>query len=540
MFRKLLSLLGDSLVFGVATALSQLINFLLVPLLTRYLGPADYGILDMLNIFMGLYVPVANIGMSNAIFRRFNVSKDESARRDVLSTGLVSVVGSTAAFGAICFLASPLLAQHLLHDPQLIGLVWLTILSAMLHSVQNIGLVTLRADRHVKTVAQISIFKVLSTILPTVFFVTVMHLGVAGSVYGTLVGSIASTVATFVATRSRFGLTMSRATWGAMFSYGLPFVFHHLMGVLLGVFGQIVVNQWLGARETGLYGMALKFSLPFAFIVNSVQKAWVPFKFQIHADDADPMGTFRGIVTYYLAGSTYLWLGVSLWGPLLLVLMTAPSYHTAAALVPITAIIPLCEGMYFMLGTGIELGDNTRAMPLVTLSGLATVMVGSLVLVPSFLGAGAACASALSWLVMATIIYLLSQRQFPIKYDWPVIGSLLLVSSALILFNAWLSSGLGLIERSALALVLSLAYPAIVALILLRSEHERHRVRILFDKLTKQRAGRGKKQKPNAEPEAESTREPEAGSSAERTEAASENAAASAGAAEPVSTTIPE
>src|SRR4051794_4564013 len=97
MLRKLLSLLSDVAVYGVSSLLGQVIGFLLLPLYTRYLTPKDQGVVAMMAIVTLLFGPLANLGMTNAIFRRFNLEKAPGERRRVLSSGLVSVLVSSLA-----------------------------------------------------------------------------------------------------------------------------------------------------------------------------------------------------------------------------------------------------------------------------------------------------------------------------------------------------------------------------------------------------------------------------------------------------------
>ena len=80
MFRKLISLLSDTLTYGTSSLIGQVLNFLLLPLYTRYLGVTDFGVIGMLIVVMMLFGPLANLGMTNAIFRRYSLSKDEDTR----------------------------------------------------------------------------------------------------------------------------------------------------------------------------------------------------------------------------------------------------------------------------------------------------------------------------------------------------------------------------------------------------------------------------------------------------------------------------
>ncbi len=483
MLRKLQSLASDSMIYGASSALGQMINFLLVPMYTHHLSEADFGVWAMLNIALMLFVPLANLGMSNTVFRRFNTCKDDEERQEVLSTGLFSVLGSTLLLGVLCLTFVAPLTDMFINRADGVLLMQLTIVTAMIDSVGAITMVILRADRLVRTAAVMNILKLLVSITVTVVLVAALEMGLLGAVIGILAGTVVGTTAQFFVTRHAFRPKIRSDTWRAMLSYGLPFVPHQVQAVLLTIFGQFIVLARLGAEEGGLYRLAVMFAVPFAFIVHAVQKAWVPFKFQIHAHDEDPAGFFRTAVTYYFAGTTYLWVGVCAWGPLALLLMADAKFHDAAILIPVVAAVPLFEGFYFMLGTGIELSNNTRTIPLVSFMGLVTVSCTALPLVNALGAMGAALGTVIGWSVMAATVFAMSQRQFRVSYDWPSLFAFLGCSIACVVLMYQAHLALNIPGRIALALGLSIAYPVLLTLILLRSSTERARMKELGRRL---------------------------------------------------------
>jgi O-antigen/teichoic acid export membrane protein len=238
----------------------------------------------------------------------------------------------------------------------------------------------------------------------------------------------------------------------------------------------------LGLGDAGIYAIATKFALPVGVIVNAVQEAWVPFKFQVHAQETDSQPFFRSIFTYYFAAITYLWVGVSLWGFDVVRLMTDSAFHAAAYLVPLLALLRVSQGIYFMMGTGIELTDRTGAYPLISLAGLATVVAAAFALTGPLGAAGAALASVLCWLVMAAIMYAIAQRHFKIDYDWPTIVCFVALSVSCVGIGYAVQSA-ELWQRLTVYLAISLAYPLVALLLLARSSAERDRMRLLAARL---------------------------------------------------------
>src|SRR4051812_35801101 len=265
MLRKLLALLSDSATYGASSLIGQLLSFLLLGVYTTYLSPPEYGVIGMLAIVSMLFGPLANLGMTNAIFRRYSMTKDPEARAAVLSTGLLSVLACSGVLLLITVAAAEPIARVVVGDPEATDLVRITLLSAAIGTIATVPRVVLRAARRVRIVALLNLAQILLTAGPTLWFVIVREQGLRGFVLGTLVGDVLSAVLAFAAARGFFNLRFALPTWRDMLSYGLPFVPHHVQAVALALFGQYMVREMLGLGDAGLYNMATKFAMPVAF-----------------------------------------------------------------------------------------------------------------------------------------------------------------------------------------------------------------------------------------------------------------------------------
>jgi O-antigen/teichoic acid export membrane protein len=479
LWSKLVGLLGDSATYGLSSVLVQFVQFLLLPVYTRYLSPPENGIIAMLAIVAMLFGPLANLGMTNAVFRRFNQAADENTARTVLGTGLLSVVAGSLVWLVIAVVFADWIAADFVGDANTTGLVRLCLLSAAINTIAQVPNITLRARRRVRTAAGLNLASVIISICTTILFVVGFEMGVKGWVLGMLAADLTLLVLAFACTWGSFDLRLDRTVWKSMISYGLPFVPHRLQAVALAQFSQYMVREMLGLGDAGIYSIATKFALPVGVTVNAIQEAWVPFKFQIHSQESDARPYFRSIFTYYFAAIMYLWVGVSLWGFDVVRLMTAPDYHAAAMLVPVLALLRVSQGVYFMLGTGIELTDRTAAFPMISLAGLVTVVAAAFVLIEPFGAVGAAAASVICWVVMAAILFWLAQRCYPIAYEWPTIGWVAIAAAACVAAGYAIQPAV-LGVRLAVYLAISLTFPLGVLWLLLRSPVERDRMHLLL------------------------------------------------------------
>jgi len=85
----------DTIIYGLATVLPRLMNFVLVPLHTDKLETSSYSDNTTFYIYAAFFNVLLTYGMETAFFRFFNINKDKES---VFSTALISLTVSTLLF----------------------------------------------------------------------------------------------------------------------------------------------------------------------------------------------------------------------------------------------------------------------------------------------------------------------------------------------------------------------------------------------------------------------------------------------------------
>src|SRR5512141_77425 len=96
-FGHLKRLAGHSALYGAADVFTNVVNFLLVPLYTSYLTPADYGTLALLLLFGTVAKIVFRLGLDAGFFRIYYELETEEEQRRLAGTVAVfsALVGTT-------------------------------------------------------------------------------------------------------------------------------------------------------------------------------------------------------------------------------------------------------------------------------------------------------------------------------------------------------------------------------------------------------------------------------------------------------------
>lgn len=427
MLKRIKELASDSFFYGISKFLGQLVSFLLVPLYTFYLLPEDYGRITILGIYTIVLGTVANLGFDSAVYNYLGIHG--SAKENVLDTSYIFTIICSSLFSIFSFVFSSNLAGGMLKDSSLYYLVDISTCIALFDSLTTIPLAVLRLDRKVKIVALSSFLNVFFSIGATFVMVVWLKWGVVGVLAGNATGSLIRLVYLF-----RFAAIPKIASFNKeilrdLFKFSIYLFPNKLFALAMPYYSQFVISRELDFSALGLYSVAQKFCTPFSLVVSIFLQSWSPYKFQIFRKEEEPKSFFSRFFLLYTSGSVFLYCLISLFGDDILKLMTQSEYHSAAPYVKFLALVPLMQGFYSMISTGVEFSKTQKWRPVITFLGLATVMLLTRILIESFGVVGGALSICCGWAIMSICNFCYAKHLYPINYNWSVFSLLVVCCS---------------------------------------------------------------------------------------------------------------
>ena len=101
-------LLGQTAIYGLSSIVGRLLNYLLVPLYTRYFTTSEYGDVTLMYVYAAFLLIILGYGMETAFFR---FSQREPNKRIVYSTSLISLLVTSFLFIALVYLNAQTIAN---------------------------------------------------------------------------------------------------------------------------------------------------------------------------------------------------------------------------------------------------------------------------------------------------------------------------------------------------------------------------------------------------------------------------------------------
>ena len=101
-FHDLKRLASSSVVYGLGNVVARGLSFLLLPLYTRHLTPADYGVTGVCMSVQAVLVTALTFGLHGALTPLYWEAKDETQRRATNGTIAISAVIAITTSTATC------------------------------------------------------------------------------------------------------------------------------------------------------------------------------------------------------------------------------------------------------------------------------------------------------------------------------------------------------------------------------------------------------------------------------------------------------
>ena len=414
--------------YTAASILSKVIAVALLPLYTRYLTPGDYGAAEVMFAAVVSASIVVRFGLIEAVLRFYY--KDDEQPREVVKSSFAGLFWlSTIAMAIAMPFAGPI-SELLLVRPAA-DLARISIAGLWVLTMSEFLLTLFRLEERARAFFTTTIVNVLATIALTIALVV----GADEGARGLLVGSYAAgavTVLVLIALQWRkLSLRFDRALLRRLFRFGMPTMPAEVSLYALNFVDRIIIVRTLGVAEAGLYSLAVKFAQAVNVLVRGFQLAWPPLAYSIR-DDGEARRAYAVVVTLFVAACAFVVTGMWLFSRWIVRLLAAPDFFDSFEAVGLISTAVTLYALYLVLVVILGRTGRTEFNLPATLAALVANVVLNLILVPPLGIVGAGLALVASYVVVLALMYVFTQRLFPVAYEWGRLAKIVLASAVLV------------------------------------------------------------------------------------------------------------
>jgi O-antigen/teichoic acid export membrane protein len=429
LFHKIRELSKNLAIYGVGDVAIQIANFLLLRLYVEYLTPADYGILALLGTVESLVKLCSRWGVDGSFMRFWYDCRDETERQRLSSTIFFSLLGLNGALLVLSVLVAPFLSERLLGSPGYTLALQLVLLNTFAIAFTFIPFHVLRIQNRSREFSALTLARSVSTLVLRIVLIVGFGLGVMGIVVADV---IVTSVMMAVVVRWMAPLirpVFSIGTLREALSFGLPRLPHGLALQVMAVGDRLLLERAaVPMAEIGRYSMGVSFGLIPKIALGAFEYAWAPFYYAT-SREPDAARVFSIVTTYGVAVLALMTAGLSAVAADLLTVVTGGQYTSAAPVVAWTAIGVFCSGIYLLTSIGLNITKRSQYYPVSSLAGAAVNVTLNLLWIPRYGIIGSAWANGAAYACQALIAFTLSQRFYPVKYEYARIVRVVVAAS---------------------------------------------------------------------------------------------------------------
>ena len=442
------NLIRDTLLYGIGDILVKAIAFLLIPLYTKSLLPAEYGVYQLIVIFITVSMVFALGGMNVALFRHFVVEQSQRRRRELFTATVVWVAASSAIIIVISYLLSKPLSLVIAGDSGRIDLVGLGALSAGLDTLLLVLLLIFRMEKHPGGYVTYSLLKVILIIVGNYFLVWRLGMGVVGILIAGIAADLVILAPLLYRVGNYFIWPIPRKLVLKMLAWGLPFVPASLATVILTLSDRLILRYMVGFDQAGIYSVGYKIAGAVLLLYTAFRFAWGPYMFELAQNGETARRTYPRVLNVLVAVLGFFALALVAISPELFEWFVGKAYWSArAVLIPISLSV-LFDAMSLFFGAALQTRDRTIYIPVVTgFVALLNILL-NIWLIPRYGFMGAAWATFVSYVALAYMNYRIANPLMPVEYQWGRIFAsfaVVVVGMAVVWFVGPLAARIGLV-----------------------------------------------------------------------------------------------
>jgi O-antigen/teichoic acid export membrane protein len=424
------ALAHDAAIYGGTRVLLKSLAFVLVPIYARFLSPEEFGRLELI-LATGAFVNVVIAANMDGVFGRFYFDRDDRGwRRQIITLYLWIESVYPAVVVGLFILFSSTLSDRVFGTTEFASLFVIALVDVYLTNIVDLPMNLCRLRRKPVTFAAYSLARGLTQVVFTILLVVVWEFGVKGI----LVASLLSVCVAFVVTAREYVRDLTREVdWRVgreMVAFAWPGIVGGLAFYTLNLVDRFFVQHYDGSAANGLYGTAFRYSQVVLLGVLAFRLGWPQWHYSWLNSGRHPQMVARG-ANYYFFAIGFLAVAVTAWIlPLFHVLMPASYWDATTAVAPLS-LSAVAAGAITVFAVGLNVTKRMRLLPVLAIGAAALAVGLYFLLVPPFSFRGAAWGTAAAMGALAVAVAVVSQRIYPVPFDWRRIGFAVALTVAL-------------------------------------------------------------------------------------------------------------
>lgn len=409
-------LIKNTSFYALSSLLPQILFFFLLPIYTHYLGPTEYGVIALIQVYSLILVIVGGLALYTSISRFYVEYMDDEVRRKkfISTTFLLLFIVSFVLLFLIDINGQSLVnliysKNRLDYNPYFKIATWTALFTILVQLLSAI----LRIEERAKHFFIASLSSALLITLFTFFGVVIINKGVLGYLFAFFIGYIISFFIYFYLTKNNFVFAFDFSLLRDPLKYSLPLLPHALSGYIFTYSDTIILARYVPIAVIGIYTLADQISRVFKMGVDNFNNAYSPhFLKTAHSDKNLAVEQSTSLAEFSVFILCLLIVLLSIFLPELSHFFLDQRYYTIWMMVPLLSAAIIFRSLYCFSSGGLFFEKETLKILFITLTSAAVSIILNLIFIPKYGVMVAVGSNFISFLVLFIMSYYVSKDIF--------------------------------------------------------------------------------------------------------------------------------
>lgn len=413
------TLIQSAGIYTITSALNAAIPFLLMPVLTRYLTPADYGMVSMFGVLVSFASAFVGLNADSAISRQYYDRDEVDIRRYISTCLLIFLCSSMVVFFAFYLLAEPL--SRITSVPR--QWLWAVVIVCAAQFLTRTVLVLWQVQVKPKAYGTFQIAQTLTNAGLSLLFVVVFGFAWQGRIAGQIITAVFfAIIAIYILYRDKWlPARIDKTYTNHIFKFGIPLIPHTLGAIIITMTDRLFITNMVGLESTGLYTVGYQVGMIIGILEDSFNRAYVPWLFErLKANQIATKIKLVQITYAYFVLILLIAVVLSAIAPWFLSFFVGEQFTGSAVFVLWIALGYAFDGMYKMVVNYIFYAQKTYILAWITFLAAGINVVLNYFLINMNGAIGAAQATTATFALQFLLTWFLSSRVY--KMPWILKG----------------------------------------------------------------------------------------------------------------------
>lgn len=406
--------LKHSATYFSANVATQAVAFISIPIFTRILSEAEYGIIEVFKSYMFIGATIFSLN-SFASVSRYYFEKNDDFPKFIGST-LTLVLVTFLFSSTILFIFKDSLAELM----QLPGdLIFYLILASFFTVILRIFQQVVVPQKRSKDELKVSILRAVTLLALSVILITSLETDkYLGQIWAVLIVGFIISVYIFYLIKDDLRLSFDIKHFKYILNYSVPLLPYHISALILAQFSRLMINSSSGSAEAGLFSFAFNIGMILSVVNISTNKAILPDFFDFL--DKGEFKRLDQLIRKMFSVVLFAALGLVLFAKEIVTIMADEKFHVALSIVPIIVTAYVFDAIFIIYSRYVIHSKKTYFLSVsLIIAGVVNVLL-NLYYIPEFGYQAGAYATFFSYVALAAIVWfitkvILKYRVTPLK-----------------------------------------------------------------------------------------------------------------------------